>query len=144
MACLNPRYSLGQCTSMIIVILKAIQLSSLHLKVKLSGVDTTKLVFGTDDEKAMVNAITSSFPNSQHILCTRHLRQNVNQKLTDAAVDKSDRNLLLNKIFGDEGIINADDTVRFEEKCEEVETLSQSISQSFLRYFQKRVRDNLA
>ena len=57
-----------------------------HLKVKLSGVDTTKLVFGTDDEKAMVNAITSSFPNSQHILCTRHLRQNVNQKLTDAAV----------------------------------------------------------
>ena len=56
---------------------------------------------------------------------------------------QSDRNLLLNKIFGDDGIINADDTVCFEEKCEEVETLSQSISQSFLRYFQKRVRDNL-
>ena len=51
--------------------------------------------------------------------------------------------MLLNKIFGNEGIINADDTVCFEEKCEEVETLSQSISQSFLRYFQKRVKDNL-
>ena len=84
---------------------------------KLSGVDTIKLVFGTDDEKAMVNIITSSFPNSKHILCTRNLRQHVNKKLTDAAVDKSDRNMLLSKIFGDEGIINADDTVCFEEKC---------------------------
>ena len=114
-----------------------------HLKIKLSDTDTSKLVFGTDDEKAMVNAITSSFPDSKHILCTRHLRQNANQKLTDAAVDKSDRNMILDKIFGDGGIIDADDTVCFEEKCEEVETLSHSISQTFLRYFQKRLRDNL-
>ena len=112
-----------------------------HLKTKLSGVDTSKLVL--DDEKAMVNAITSSFPDSKHVLCTRRMRQNVNQKLTDAAADKSDRQMLLNKIFGEDGIINADDTVCFDEKCEEVESLSQSISQSFLRYFQKRVKDNL-
>lgn len=77
------------------------------------------------------------------MLCTRHLRQNANQKLTDAAVDKSDRNMILDKMFGDGGIIDTDDTVCFEEKCEEVETLSQSISQTFLRYFQKRLRDNL-
>ena len=87
--------------------------------------------------------VTSSFPDSKHILCTRHLRQNANQKLTNAAFDKSDRNMILDKIFGDGGIIDADDTVCFEEKCEEVETLSQSISQTFLRYFQKRLRDSL-
>ena len=114
-----------------------------HIKTKLSGVDTRKLVIGTDDEKAMVNAITSSFPDSHHILCTRHLRQNVNQKLTDAAVDKSDKNMLIEKMFGDEGIINSDDTVCFEEKCEEFESLSQSVSEPFLRYFQKRVKINL-
>ena len=92
-------------------------------------------MFGTDDEKAMVNAITSSFPDSKHILCTRHLRLNANQKLTDAAVDKSDCNTILDKIFGDGGIIDADDTVCFEERCEEVKTLSQSISQAFLSLF---------
>ena len=59
------------------------------------------------------------------------------------AVDKSDRNMLLNKMFGEDGIINANDTVCFEEKCEEVEQLSQSISRSFLNYFQKRVKENL-
>ena len=114
-----------------------------HIRTKLSGVDTCKLVIGTDDEKAMVNAITSSFPDSSHILCTRHLRQNVNQKLTDAAVDKADKFMLIDKMFGEEGIINADDTVCFDEKCEEFESLCQSVSGSFLRYFQKRVKENL-
>ena len=108
-----------------------------HIKTKLSGVDTRKLVIGTDDEKGMFNAITSSFPDSNHILCTRHLRQNVNQKLTDAAVDKADKYMLLDKMFGEDGIINADDTVCFEEKCEEYESLSQSVSEPFLRIFRK-------
>ena len=74
-----------------------------HLETKLSGVDTSKLVISTDDEKALVNAITSSFPDAKHVLCTRHMRQNVNQKLTDAFVDKSDRHMLLNKILGEDG-----------------------------------------
>ena len=78
--------------------------------------DTNKLVIGTDDERALVNAITSSFSDAKHVLCTRHMRQNVNQKLTDASVDKSDRQMLLNKIFGEDGIINANDTICFEEK----------------------------
>ena len=64
-------------------------------------------------------------------------RQNVNQKLTDAAVDKADKNMLLDKMFGEDGIINADDTVCFEEKCEEYESLSQSVSEPFLRIFRK-------
>ena len=62
-----------------------------HIKTKLSGVDTRKLVVGIDDEKAMVNAITASFPDSHDSLCIRYIRQSVNQTLTDAAVGKSDK-----------------------------------------------------
>ena len=51
-----------------------------HQKTKLSGIDTSKLVIRTDDERALVNAITSSFSESTHILCSRHIRQNINQK----------------------------------------------------------------
>lgn len=105
--------------------------------------DTSKPVIVTDDERALVNAITSSFPDAKHVLRTRHMRQNVNQKLTDASVDKSDRKMLLNKILGEDGIIIANDTICFEEKCKEVETLSQSVSQSFLWHFQKRVKECL-
>ena len=109
----------------------------------MSGIDTSKLLIETDDERALVNAITSSFSESEHILCSRHIKQNINKKLTDAAVDKSDRNMLLNKMFGEDGILSANDTVCFEEKCEDVEQLSQSISRSFFNYFQIRVKENL-
>lgn len=48
-----------------------------QLKTKLSSVDTSRLVIGSDNEKALVYAISFSFQDSKHILCTRHLRQNV-------------------------------------------------------------------
>ena len=35
------------------------------------------LVIGLDEEKALVKAIKSSFPNSELTLCTRHLSENV-------------------------------------------------------------------
>ena len=89
-----------------------------HLKMKLVDIDLTKLVIGTDDETAMVKAITTAFPNSTHVLCTRHLRENTMRKLRDDAVDKKDRNLILDKIYGLGGIMDADDTICFQEKCE--------------------------
>jgi len=33
-------------------------------------------LFGPDDERALVKAIVATFPESTHILCTRHLEQN--------------------------------------------------------------------
>ena len=41
------------------------------------------LVIGSDDECALVKAITTAFPESTHVLCTRHLFTNTKQKLTD-------------------------------------------------------------
>ena len=114
-----------------------------NLRIKLNGVDTSNLVVGTDDERALVNAIKAAFPQSRHILCTRHLRQNANQKLTHDAVDKYDKGKILDKIFGDDGLLHADDRICFEEQCEELESISQSISKNFLKYFQKRLKDLL-
>ena len=42
--------------------------------------------------------------------------------------------MITDKVFGEEGIINPDTTVCFEEKCEEFENLRQSVSESILRY----------
>ena len=95
----------------------------------------TKLVIGTDDEAAMVKGITTAFPESTHILCTRHLRENTNQKLLDDAVDKTERNEILDKIYGKEGILDADDTICFEEKCTDLEEHCSQVSNKFLKYF---------
>jgi hypothetical protein len=72
-----------------------------------------QLTIGSDEEKALVNAIKSTFPEAGHFLRIRHLRQNVKQQLIDDSIDKNDRESLLEEIFGDEGLINADDIVCF-------------------------------
>jgi hypothetical protein len=52
-------------------------------------------------------------PEAGHFLCIRNSRQNVKQQLIDDCIDKNDRESLLEEIFGDEGLINADDIVCF-------------------------------
>lgn len=73
----------------------------------------------------------------QNILCTRHIKQNTNLKLTDGAVDKSNIDKILNLIFGGDGLVNADDAICFEETT--IENFCEDVSSKFLKYFQKRV-----
>ena len=115
----------------------------LHLKMKLASSPLGQLVIGSDDEHALVKSVTTAFPESTHILCIRHLRKNALQKLTDDAVTLTDRNSLLDMIFGDKGIVASDDSICFEAKCDLFEGHCAGISQSFLRYFQSRLRPQL-
>ena len=111
-----------------------------HLKMKLIDANLSKLVIGTDDEAAMVKAMTTAFPESTHVLCTRHLRQNTNQKLLDDAVDKTGRNAILNQIYGKDDILNSDDTICFEEKCSDLEEHCSQVSSKFTKYFTGRLK----
>ncbi|XP_062608451.1 uncharacterized protein LOC134270271 [Saccostrea cucullata] len=52
-----------------------------HLQGQLHDVDQSKIIFGTDGEKALTNAIESCFPASTHTLCTRHLKENLRHHL---------------------------------------------------------------
>ena len=60
-----------------------------HLRVKLAcNVDTgitvaPDLMVGSDDERALRNALAMVFPKSSHLLCIQHLRKNVEHYLTD-------------------------------------------------------------
>ena len=38
-------------------------------------------VLGSDDAKAIVSAISSVFPNTTHLFCTRHVRKNIERRL---------------------------------------------------------------
>jgi hypothetical protein len=64
----------------------------------LFGASTNQLTIGSDEEKALVNAIKSTFPEVGHFLCIRNSRQNVKQQLIDDCIDKNDRESLLEEI----------------------------------------------
>lgn len=114
-----------------------------HLKLKLAGTNLTKLVIGSDEEQAMVKAITTEFHNSTHVLCTRHLQQNARQHLTDDGVALPDRKVILDKIFGSDGVVNATDDICFDSQCENIERYCANLSHKFVQYFQKRLKRNL-
>ena len=55
-----------------------------HLKTEVEEVEPKgpkKFYFVTDGETALINAVKSVFPDSTHMLCQRHLRENVKNKL---------------------------------------------------------------
>ena len=110
-----------------------------HLKLKLHDSPVSKLVIGSDDEKALVKAITAVFPEATHVLCTRHLEENARHILQDDTVSKKQRVNLLDKIFGQDGLIDADDTICYDEQVREIETEMTEVSSKFLAYFQKRL-----
>ena len=64
-------------------------------------------------------------------------------KLTDDAVSKEDKNVIVNKIFGTKGIADADDTICFQSKCDDFEENCSEKSDKFLKYFQDRLRNDI-
>ena len=107
---------------------------------QLADTDTSKLVIGTDDEQAMRKAIKVSLPNSHNILCTRHLKNNVDDHLRDkVGVSKPDRQIIMSDIFGDNGLINADDTFIYEQRTHILLEKLSVTCPDFLPYFNKRV-----
>lgn len=114
-----------------------------HLRTKLAGTDKSNLVFGSDEEQALVNAVITAFPESTHLLCKRHLYQNTKQKLIDDCVDKADRQRILDMIFGNDGLINADESICFDAKSDDIEDASRELSGKFHRYFQNKLKSNL-
>ena len=61
--------------------------------------------FGSDDENGMRSALKSNFPHSATYVCSRHLKQNVNEYLTNKiGVDIKTRQEIEADIFGPDGI----------------------------------------
>ena len=56
--------------------------------------------FGTDGESELIKAFQMCFPNSVHLRCTNHLRQNVKDKLRDLNMSQIVSKEILADIFG--------------------------------------------
>ncbi|CAG2187890.1 unnamed protein product [Mytilus edulis] len=71
-----------------------------HLKTKLADVDTSELVIGSDQEGSLVKAIVKSFPEATHVLCTRHLKLNLSEKMKNGVgMHRKDRLDIEQRIF---------------------------------------------
>ncbi|KAK3103522.1 hypothetical protein FSP39_019838 [Pinctada imbricata] len=98
---------------------------------------------GSDAEKALTKAIDDCFPNANRKLCTKHLKNNLSDYLKNkVGMTSSSRRPVIEKIFGDAGVVNADDTYSFEARCEEVKDAA-SQNPTFVKYFEKQFKPKL-
>ena len=57
-------------------------------------------VFGTDGEKALIDAFAHEFRLALHLTCSNHVRRNIKDKLNKQAIPDSVSKEILNDIFG--------------------------------------------
>ena len=95
--------------------------------------------FGSDDERAITKAIENSFPNAKRRLCTKHLKDNVKHYLQNrVGVNTTERNNIMSAIFGDDGLVSADDTFNFEAKSLQVKEVAENYKQ-FVEYYDRHL-----
>lgn len=68
----------------------------------------------SDDEKALVKALKKCFPHSIHVLCSKHVKDNIRHFMTNKIeMDKTRQNQVIGEIFGPSGIANANTSFEF-------------------------------
>ena len=96
--------------------------SVLGTEIETSFLSTNDMFIGTDEEKALVKALKSSFPDSKLTHCTKHLGENFKRHLKNKVgmnVKDTKKKFLL-------GLISADTTVDLASKISEIETKYQN------------------
>ena len=100
--------------------------------------------FGSDDEKAMKLAVSKSFPQSKHLSCVRHLKNNVIRIFKEkAAITSSRRKQIIQAFFGeDSGLVNAKDDVSFQYRRMKAQKLVPGHMQSYMKKVSDILRAN--
>ena len=75
-----------------------------HIKEMVEDLDSfeiggTELGFGSDEEKALLSAIKSVFPNSKKYLCAKHLKENLKRKLRINNINNAEMRNIENTVF---------------------------------------------
>ena len=98
------------------------------------------MIIGSDEEQTLMNAIASHFPASEHFLCTKHLKDGTRAYMqTKVGVPQKDRKIITKQIFGEDGIVNADDTAEFDARSKKI--LKDIVKYpKFATYFQKKLK----
>ena len=99
------------------------------------------IFFGSDEEAALIKSIKTFFSSSRHLLCARHMRQNITKFLQDkVGLDHTKRNWINEQIFGSEGLLKSEDSTTFDTRAEQLmDDLIAIDNDSLLHYMTRKM-----
>ena len=110
------------------------------MKVSDIELGTDELLIGSDEEKALIKAVKVAYPNAGLMLCTRHLKENARRRLIEkTGADKIKTIDVLDKIFGPNGLTEADDLFTFDETVMNLMLQFESEIPLFCDYFRNKL-----
>lgn len=112
-----------------------------HLRDRLGKVELT---IGSDEEKAMTNALHDNFHNSTFLLCTKHLKDNIRRFLEKNGSDQWDREKIIKVIFNSkDGIVFSKDDIVYSKRVDDIAVFFQRYPKFGIywqRYFEPKLR----
>lgn len=103
-----------------------------------------KIEFGSNDEKALTKAIEHVFPLTERLLCTKHLKDNIKHYCQNKmGMPKNDREMIMAKLFAENGLADANSTVDFDAKSHELESSTKQKYPVFAKYFETNLEPRL-
>ena len=103
-----------------------------------------KLVTGSDEETALVKALQSVFPQSRHMFCTVHCKDNVRHHLTAIGTPTSVREHVLGLLFGCAGVAEAADEHQLDDRTAQLMQYVRQQNIDAVDYLQDRTLPKLA
>jgi len=83
--------------------------------------NSDQIVIGSDGDKAIHKAVETVFPDSTHLYCTRHVRDNIERQLIKYRVSQAERQTLMDFIFhSSESLIQSATEEEFDERLDEL------------------------
>ena len=89
------------------------------------------MVIDSDDEKALVKAIETVFHKATHVLCTRHLEENVKTCIDSRRSDQGPKAICFETHFWARGLIDASDALTYDIMTNTIENELAGISLKF-------------
>ena len=110
-----------------------------HLSMKLEG-SPRRPVTGSDEERAMCNAMETAFPGGGRLSCMRYLQGNAQDYLKDkVGVCDTDRCAIIRDIFGKDGLSESDDELLFDCRLQTVLDTIDTLTPAFTKYFKDTI-----
>jgi len=90
---------------------------------------SSSVVVGSDEEKGLIKAMCNVFHDATHLLCAKHLKDNsVDYMCNKCGVQHSTCTRLVGKLFGDDGLVNANDSFAFQQQADAFAAECESVS----------------
>ena len=103
-----------------------------------------KMEFGSDDERALTKAIEHVFPGSERLQCTKHLKDNIKHYCQNkVGMHTKDRENIMDSLFGQDGIADANTTIEFDTKSAELEISTKEKYPAFAKYYETNLQPRL-